>query len=183
MISETVLKQIESLANEVAKTEGVQIYDIEYGGGSQGPALRVYIDKEGGIGIDECANVSRGLSALLDEQDPIPGGNYNLEVSSPGLERPLKKLWHFQQAIGKKAWMRLSKSLESFGSTNKTVNAAKQITEEVMAVEGENIKVKVGEEEITIPFSEIEKAKLVFDFKDGKQDKKQGGPKKGPRKK
>ena len=114
MISETSLQKIETLASEVAAREGVQIYDIEFSGGPQGQVLRIYIDKEGGVGIDECANVSRGLNELLDENDPFPGGKYNLEVSSPGLERPLKKAWHYEQAIGKKIWMKLQKPFTAF---------------------------------------------------------------------
>jgi ribosome maturation factor RimP len=99
MISETSLQKIEILANDVALREGVKIYDIEFSGGAQGRILRIYIDKEGGVGVDDCANVSRGLNLLLDVEDPIPGGKYVLEVSSPGLDRVLKKNWHFEQAV------------------------------------------------------------------------------------
>lgn len=178
MISETALQKIETLADEVASREGVKIYDIDFSGGPQGQALRVFIDKEGGVGIEDCANVSRGLSELLDQQDPIPGGRYNLEVSSPGLERPLKKTWHYEQVVGKKIWLKLGRALENFGSTDKKLKNAKQITETLLAVEGDGVKVQVGEEPILIPFEAIEKAKLVFDFNEGKQDKK-GHPKKG----
>ena len=178
MISESSIQKIESLATEVAAREGVKIYDIEFSGGPQGQTLRIYIDKEGGVGIDECANVSRGLNTLLDEADPIPGGKYNLEVSSPGLERPLKKAWHFEQAVGKKVWLKFGRSLESFGSTDNKLKAAKQITETILAVENDAVKVQVGEQEISIPLSAIEKAKTVFDFNEGKQVKK-GHPKKG----
>ena len=181
MISETSIQKIETIANEVATREGVQIYDIEFSGGPQGQVLRIFIDKEGGVGIEDCANVSRGLNTLLDENDPIPGGKYNLEVSSPGLERPLKKAWHYQQAVGKKVWLKLQRALENFGSTDPKLKAAKQITETLLAVENDNVKIKVGEEELNIPFSAIDKAKTVFDFNEGKQGKpdKKGHPKKG----
>jgi len=178
MISETSIQKIETLANEVAAREGVQIYDIEFSGGPQGQVLRIYIDKEGGVGIEDCANVSRGLNTLLDENDPIPGGKYNLEVSSPGMERPLKKSWHFQQAAGKKVWLKLNKSLENFGSTDPKLKSAKQITETLLSVEGDIVKVQVGEEAVSIPLSAVEKAKTVFDFNENKHDKK-GHPKKG----
>jgi ribosome maturation factor RimP len=178
MISEASIQKIESMAGEVALREGVQIYDIEFSGGPHGQVLRIYIDKEGGVGIDECVNVTRGLNTMLDESDPIPGGKYNLEVSSPGLERPLKKTWHFEKAVGQKVWLKLARALENFGSQDIKLKAAKQVTETLLAVENEGVKVKVGEQEITIPFADIEKAKTVFDFKNGKQEKK-GHPKKG----
>lgn len=179
MISETALQKIKVLAQEVAVREGVSIYDIEFAGGPQGQALRVYIDKqEGGIGIEDCANVSRGLSELLDASDPIPGGHYNLEVSSPGLERPLKQPWHFEKAVGKKVWLKLDRALESFGSRDKKLKNAKQLTEILLAVEGDQAKFQVGEETVLIPLEAIGKAKLVFDFNEGKQVKK-AHPKKG----
>ncbi|MEZ0392273.1 MAG: ribosome maturation factor RimP [Pseudobdellovibrionaceae bacterium] len=182
MISETTLQKIETLAAEVATREGVRIYDIEFAGGAQGRTLRVFIDKEGGVGIEDCSNVSRGLNLLLDVEDPIPGGKYNLEVSSPGLERPLKKDWHFEQQIGKKIWLKTSKALEAFGSQDKKLKAAKQLTETLLAVSAEGVTVQVGEEQILIPFTAIEKAKTHFDFTEGKHEKK-GHPKKGAHKK
>jgi ribosome maturation factor RimP len=178
MISEASLQKIETLANDVATREGVKIYDIEFSGGPQGQVLRIYIDKEGGVGIDECANVSRGLNELLDENDPLPDSKYNLEVSSPGLERPLKKAWHFEQAVGKKVWLKIQKALENFGSTDPKLKVAKQVTDLLLAVENDGVKIQVGEEQVSIPFSAIEKARMVYDFNEGKHDKK-GHPKKG----
>jgi len=182
MIPETALQKIETLANEVAAREGVKIYDIEFAGGAQGRTLRIFIEKEGGVGIEDCTNVSRGLNLLLDVEDPIPGGKYVLEVSSPGLERPLKKTWHWENAVGKKIWLKTSKAFEAFGSQDKKLKFAKQITDVLVAVEREGAKVRVGEEEILIPFEAIEKAKTVFDFNEGKHEKK-GHQKKGAQKK
>lgn len=185
MISETSIQKIHELASQVAAREGVVIYDIELSGGANGRVLRVFIDKdaEGGVGIEDCAKVSRGLNEFLDaEEDLIPGGKYDLEVSSPGLERPLKKVWHFEKAVGKKIWLKLGQSLESFGSTDKKLKTAKQITETLVAVEGDQIRMQVGEEEIQIPLSAIEKAKLTFEFNERKHVKK-GHPKKDAHKK
>jgi ribosome maturation factor RimP len=102
MIPNEVINRITKIAEEVAAREGCKIYDIEFIGAGKGRTLRVYLDKENGVGIDECSNVSRGLNLMLDVEDVIPGGAYNLEVSSPGLERYLKKPSHFQVVIGKK---------------------------------------------------------------------------------
>ncbi len=61
----------------------------------------MFIDKAGGVSIEDCANVSRGLNLRLDVEDVIPGGQYELEVSSPGLDRKLTQGWHFEKAVGK----------------------------------------------------------------------------------
>ena len=118
MLSERQLEQVRQFAEEIAVREGCVLYDLEY---HDGPAraLRVYIDKAAGpIGVDDCANVSRGLNLRLDVEDVIPGGRYDLEVSSPGLDRKLTQLWHFEKAVGQtvrlKYWdeSRLTKSFE-----------------------------------------------------------------------
>jgi len=171
MIPETAIEKIEKLANEVALREGVQLYDVEFVGGGQGRTLRISIDKEGGVGVDDCANVSRGLNLLLDVEDPIPGGKYYLEVSSPGLERPLKKAWHFEKAQGKKIWVKTAKAFEAFGCTLPKIKAAKQISDVLMGLEGENLRFQVEGQDLLIPLSQIEKAKMVFDFKQGKNSK------------
>lgn len=163
MISDTSLQKIETLASQVAEREGVKIYDVEFAGGAQGRTLRIYIDKEGGVGVDDCANVSRGLNLLLDVEDPIPGGKYVLEVSSPGLDRVLKKTWHYEQAVGKKIWVKTGRAFESFGFTHKKLKTAKQISEILQAVENESLKFTVEGEDLLIPFSAIEKAKMVFE--------------------
>ena len=103
MTSDQMIQKIEILAGQVAEREGVRIYDLEFSGGTQGRVLRVFIDKEGGVSIEDCANVSRGLNLLLDVEDPIPGGKYSLEVSSPGMERILRKSWHFTGEIGRES--------------------------------------------------------------------------------
>lgn len=100
MLSESQLEQVRTFAKEVAVREGCVLYDLEF---HDGPARRlsVYIDKSpGGVSIDDCANVSRGLNLRLDVEDAIPGGHYDLEVSSPGLDRKLTQLWHFEKAVG-----------------------------------------------------------------------------------
>lgn len=177
MISETALQKIETLAAQVAVSEGVKIYDVEFGGGDQGRSLRVYIEKEGGVGIEDCAKVSRALTVLLDENDPIPGGQYNLEVSSPGLDRSLKKPWHFEQAIGKTVWIRLDQSLETIGVVHSRIKTAKQLSEILLAVENDFLKFRVEEEDLLIPLANVEKAKMVFDMNEGKQKKSGMNPK------
>lgn len=101
MLSPAQMEQIRRFAEEVAVREGCVLYELEFQEGG-GRTLRVFIDKDpGGVSIDDCVNVSRGLNLRLDVEDVVPGGRYELEVSSPGLDRKLTQPWHFEKAVGK----------------------------------------------------------------------------------
>lgn len=89
---ETVYK----IAVPAAESEGCYIYDIQFVKEGTSRFLRIFADREGGIGIDECEKISRKISDELDRDDPIDG-NYYLEVSSPGIERKLTRDWHFEK--------------------------------------------------------------------------------------
>ncbi|MBS1970501.1 MAG: ribosome maturation factor RimP [Bdellovibrionales bacterium] len=168
------MAKVEEVAQEVTSREGCILYHIEFVGIGKGRTLRLYIDKETpaaaaaseegqGVSIDDCANVSRALNDILDAQeDLIPGEAYNLEVSSPGADRILSKPWHFEKAVGKKIWVKVDKALESFGVTQKGMKNAKQIEEVLKAFDGETLKFQVKDEEINIPFSAVEKSKVLF---------------------
>src|SRR5271167_3827817 len=102
MLNPESIEKIKSAADEVSRREGCFFYDLEFVGNRQNRILRVYIDAEGGqVSVEQCANVSKGLSLLLDVEDLVPGGAYELEVSSPGVERVLRLPWHFKTAVGK----------------------------------------------------------------------------------
>ncbi len=106
VLSPAKMEQIRAFAEEVAVREGCRLYDLEF---HEGPnrTLRIFIDKQpGGVTLEDCVNVSRGLNLRLDVEDAIPGGRYELEVSSPGLERKLTQLWHFSGAIGQTVQLR-----------------------------------------------------------------------------
>lgn len=92
-------KEIWSLIEPVVSGLGYEVVDIEFRPHSSNGLLRVYIDQEKGIQLEDCEAVSRQLSAMLDVEDPIPG-HFNLEVSSPGLDRPLRKAEDFERFIG-----------------------------------------------------------------------------------
>ena len=102
----------EELLLPVAETNGVSIYDVEYVKEGGNYYLRVYIDKPGGVNIQDCENVSRALSDELDRADFIPDA-YILEVSSPGLGRKLKKDKHLQACIGEEVEIKLYKPLDN----------------------------------------------------------------------
>ena len=94
-----VTELVAGLAAPIAEENGCSLWDVEYVREAGQWFLRVYIDKEGGVSIDDCEAVSRPLSDALDEADPIEG-SYVLEVSSAGADRPLKKPAHFRQFLG-----------------------------------------------------------------------------------
>lgn len=165
------LERVNLIANQVAEKEGCRIYDIEF----SSRVLRVYIEKEAGsndpeskdatgAGIKDCENVSRGLSEILDAEEVVPGEHYQLEVSTPGLERALKKDWHYRTVIGKKVKLRTKQSLESLGVTVNQLKNAKSLEAELVRVDGQDLYFKHEGNEVKIPFPEIEKARLIFEF-------------------
>jgi ribosome maturation factor RimP len=180
--SENWREKVSRMAAEVAAREGCEIYDFEFSGGASGRVLRVFIDKvgEGGVSIDDCSNVSRGLNLLLDVDDVIPGGAYNLEVSSPGLERPLRTAVHFERAAGKRAHVKtfdtfaeLSVGLEDADKAK--LGKAKQLegmivgTEAVSASADRALIVFDAESggsviRVRLPLDKITKANTIFIF-------------------
>ncbi len=163
---EAWLEKVEQLAEEVARREGCYVYDLEHTGTGRGRILRVYIDKDDGVGIEDCSNVSKGLNLMLDVENVVPGDMYNLEVSTPGLDRVLKKKWHFEKVIGKKVYVQLLKSLGSLGATeDKGMISMKKFEDVLTAVEDENLHFEIRKQKVTVPLSAVEKAKLVFEYK------------------
>ena len=148
-----VTETVEKLAQPIVEDLGLEIYDIEYVKEGKNWFLRVYIDKESGVDIEECGIVSERLSKKLDEVDPIPH-NYYLEVSSPGAERPLKKPADYERAIGKKVLLR----------TYEPIEGQKEFHGELTGFDGEHviveIMVKTRKKTVTIPYEKIAKARL-----------------------
>lgn len=152
----------------VAQQLGLILYDIEFSNGPQGPVLRIFIDKEveGGVGVDDCANISRDLNDYLDKYDPIPQSNYSLEVSSPGVDRHLTQIWHFEKVIGKKVSIKVNDVLAKFGCEDSRYVNSKSILDQVLSVEGDIVTVKVGESQVKLTLAVMDKAKLAFEYED-----------------
>lgn len=112
--------------------------------------LRVYIDSENGITVDDCSKVSRQVSAMLDVEDPIQG-QYTLEISSPGLDRPLFEIAHFEKYIGNQVKIRLLAPIKN----------RRNLVGVLLRVEGTNIHLLIETEELVVPYSDIDKAKLI----------------------
>lgn len=169
------LAQVERLAEQVVSREGVRLYDLEMVGGSTQRVLRIYIEREGApVSIDDCANVSRGLSLLLDVDDVIPG-RYELEVSSPGMERKLRKPWHFHGQKGKTVELRLRRPAGELGATHASLLKSKKIKGQIGEEESQDwFLLQTPWEVLRLPFGEIERAQVIFDFEANKGKKKRG---------
>ncbi len=100
------IEEIQSALQPIADEQGVEIVEVEFKQGKE-PALTVYIDKEGGVDLDACEKFHRAIDPLLDEVDPTNGAPYTLNVSSPGLDRPLKTDRDYQKATGQKVEVKL----------------------------------------------------------------------------
>ena len=137
--------------------EGFELVDVEYVTEGGNRFLRVYVDKEGGIDIDECGRVSEYLSEQLDQNDPIPDA-YILEVSSPGAERPLKKPEDFRRAIGKDVYI----------TTYEPIEGMKEFEGPLVAYDGETVTVKAGKKgkakDVSFGTDRIASARLTIIF-------------------
>jgi ribosome maturation factor RimP len=94
------IERVREIAAQVGASSGVEVVEVDMRGSGGSRMLRVFIDKPGGVTHEDCANVSRELSTVLDVEDAVPGGPYVLEVSSPGLDRKLSKAADFERFIG-----------------------------------------------------------------------------------
>jgi len=142
---ELLMPEIESLGYELVEL------DVPAPGGVG--VLRIYIDRDEGIGLDDCERVSHRVSGVLDVEDPIPG-QYVLEVSSPGLDRPLRIEEHFRRQVG-----RVVKIVLEPGRPGRRRYKGK-----IVAVDGGLLEIEVDGEGVTLPLSDIESARLVPEF-------------------
>jgi len=129
---------------------GFELTDLELNLGHGRGVLRLFIDREEGIGLEDCEAVSHQVSGLLDVEDPI-AVDYRLEVSSPGLDRKLVKPEHFDRFVGRQIKTRLKRLIEGH----------RRVKGQLLAREGETVKVQSDNETITISLADIEVARLV----------------------
>ena len=129
---------------------GYELTDLELKLGGRDGLVRIFIDKDGGIDVDDCEAVSHQVSAILDVEDPIPS-HYTLEVSSPGLDRTLTKPAHFQRFMGEDVRVKLRFPLDGRRNFKGALKSA----------DDENIEVEVDGESHSLPLATIESARLV----------------------
>jgi len=147
--SSQAMSQLESLAQEVSARENCYLYDIELVGQGRQRVLRVFVDcKDNEVSIDQCANISRALSLLLDVEDLVSGDAYDLEVSSPGLDRPLRLDWHFEKAVGNTVKLKTHQAIDVPAGVVAS-EPRRQIKAKLMAVEKGVLKLNL-DRDITI---------------------------------
>ena len=136
----------------------LRVYDVEHAGG----ILRILIDREGegGVDLDAIARATRAISGILDEIDPLPG-RYTLEVSTPGLERPLRTPVHFAGAVGSKVTIKTTSGPASGGEASRERRVAGTLTD--ADDDGVTITTEAGDER-RLSYSDIEKARTVFEW-------------------
>ena len=149
---EEILEKVRQLAAPLAAQEGLELLDVEIGGGHGRQTLRLLIDKPGGVSLDDCSSVSRALSTALDVEDPIQG-SYDLEVSSPGLDRPLRTPEHFQQYAGNKVRVR------TFGPVPECENR-KTFVGILRGYEDGAVVVDVDGKVFRVPYTQVSKANI-----------------------
>jgi len=129
---------------------GYELVDLEYVPARGRGALRIFIDRSEGIGLDDCARVSREVSARLDVEDPIPTA-YTLEVSSPGDDRVLRTRAHFDRFVGSRVFVELASPREG----------RRRYTGLLRTVADEGVELEVDRQIVEVPFREIGKARLA----------------------
>lgn len=152
-MGQPVTQKVEALIAPIIQEHGLELVDVEYIKEGAHWYLRLYIDKEEGIDLDDCTNISHAVSALLDQNDPIPQA-YMLEVSSPGLERPLKKDEDFIRFQGKLIHIRTRVPYQGY----------QEFTGYLAGLVNNEIVLEYEEEKIEIPRNIVEKANLALDF-------------------
>ncbi len=135
------------------KAAGFELVHVELGGGGHRSTLRVYIDSPRGVTVDDCAAVSRQLSAVLDVEDPIRE-SYMLEVSSPGLDRPLATPEHFCRFLGELVKVK----------TVADIGGRRNFKGRLLAADDERITVEVDGQQLELTYEAIERARLVPKF-------------------
>ena len=150
-----IADKVFSIINPIVIDMGYELLGIEYVASGKHSVLRLYIDSEEGVGVNDCETVSRQVSAIMDVEEPITG-QYNLEVSSPGIERPLFVISHYQRFLGHDVCLRTYRPIDgrrnftgSIGSVGESSNTIELVTE-------------LGS--VTLEIDLIEKANLVAHF-------------------
>lgn len=153
-MSNKIASIVYEMVEPIAAEQGVELVDVEYVKEGGQYILRVYLDKPGGVTIDDCQQVSNVLSDLLDEKDPIPEA-YLLEVSSPGIDRPLKKDSDFVRFAGQKV------DISTYAPVN---GKKKKFTAELVGLEDQKIVVLLDGERLALGRDQVSQVRLAVEF-------------------
>lgn len=146
-------RKLTDMLNPPVEALGFELVGVEFVRAGKHSILRVYIDHENGIDVDDCADVSRQISAVLDVEDPITT-EYNLEVSSPGMDRPLFTPAHYESVVGETIELKLS--MPQDGRRN--------FKGLLLKCENDSVLIKVDNDEFSLAIANIEKGNLVPNF-------------------
>ena len=149
-----VTELVASFAEPIVKQHGCELWDVEYVREGSEYFLRLYLDKEGGVDINDCEAISRAVDPILDEKDPIQG-SYHFEVCSAGLERALKRPSDFEQFMGSPIMVKLYRPR----------NGLKEIPGILRGYEDGKVTVEAGKETVTFEKSEVALVRLRVEFK------------------
>jgi ribosome maturation factor RimP len=151
-----VLDKIRQIAERVTESEGIELVDVQLLGGGKQRVLRLFIDKEAGVTHGDCENVSQQVGTILDVEDVIPGEGYTLEVSSPGVDRPLFKARDYERVVGQKVKVQLRLPREN----------RKRFDGLLEAFDGSALTLVIDKgERVQIPLADVEKANLKYEWK------------------
>ena len=150
-----VTDKVLEIAERAASREGLEVVDVELLGGGRNRVLRIFIDKPGGVTLEDCELMSNQVGTVLDVEDVIPGPPYKLEVSSPGVERKLTKPREFERFIGHKVKIVLREPVEN---QNQWVGALTGFAGGVVTLEAAPGK------SIQFPLEQVQKANLKFEW-------------------
>lgn len=152
-LKSVALDRIREMATTVCKDRGIELFDVEIVGGAGHSILRVYIDDPLGVSVEDCAAVSREMSTLLDVADPIQG-RYRLEVSSPGIDRPIRHTEDARGMIGKLVRIK----------TRRAVEGRKAFKGRLREVRGDVWIVTMDDRDYEIGADDVEKANMIYEF-------------------
>ena len=149
--ADQLIATIQGFAEPLVTNLGMELVDVEYRREGHGWVLRFFLDKEGGVTIDDCAAVSREIGAHLEVEDLVPHA-YHLEVSSPGLERPLKKKEDFNRFVNQRVRVKL----------RQPVGGQKVLVGMLCGLEGDAVVVALEEGKVSLDLENISKARLTL---------------------
>ncbi len=159
-MTKTLIESLRELSEPIILTEGMELIDIEYRQESRGWVLRFYIDKEDGLTLSHCSHLSAQIGDLLEVKDLIPH-RYTLEVSSPGLNRTLKREKDFKTYVGEIIKI----------NTSKPIDQRRSFTGKLLGYREEKVIIGSDNQEFLIPISLISKANVQYQFPDPKKKK------------
>lgn len=148
-----LIDRVETVVKPLLEDMDIEIVDIEWRGEASGRVLQFLLDTEGGIGMEECGKASEVIGHALDRSGVLTD-RYNLEVSSPGLERPLRAPEHFKRFVGSKVMIK----------TARKVHERKSFKGDIVSADDDGVVVKVDNVEYRVNYQEIRRANLVFEF-------------------